>query len=120
MTEEDVAHSELNSVKATTKVMFKQLFNGNNFKDPISLTSALVTVMVTLYLVWCLLFSGTFTLFQDEIFNGDWWAVTLVVIFGFLLILSIFIIFFQPRSRAKLPFAVRIFYKFLKIDSHFK
>lgn len=112
MTEEDIKHSELSSIDITSKVIFKQLFNGNKLRDPIALTSAIVTVMVTLYLFWCLLFSGTFTLFTTEILDGDWWAITLLVIFGFLLVLSILIIVFQPRSIAKLPFSVSL--KFIK------
>lgn len=114
MTEEDVKHAELNSIDVTPNGVFKQLFNGNKLRDPIALTSAIVTVMVTLYLFWCLLFSGTFTLYTSEILDADWWAVTLVVIFGLLLVLSILIIMFQPRSIAKLPFSVRSYRNSIK------
>ncbi|XP_063703409.1 cationic amino acid transporter 2 [Culicoides brevitarsis] len=105
MTEEDVNHSELNTIEMTPKVMLKQLFNGNRLRDPVALTSGIVTVMVTSYLFWCLMFSGTFTLYTTEIMNGDWWAITLLVVFGLLLVLSILIIVFQPRSIAKIPFS---------------
>uniref|UniRef100_A0A336MQ49 CSON005275 protein n=1 Tax=Culicoides sonorensis TaxID=179676 RepID=A0A336MQ49_CULSO len=105
VTEEDEKHSELDSIKSTPGTLFKQLFNGNKFSDPIKLTSALVTIMVTIYLLWCLMFSGTFTLYSDEIFNGEWWAILLAAIFGFLLLLALFIIVFQPKSKAKLPFS---------------
>lgn len=60
---DDNRESELNSIKVTFSSITKQLFNGNHYKSPIVLTSALVTIMITAYLLWCLLFSGTISLY---------------------------------------------------------
>lgn len=45
--------------------LFGQFFNTKRLRDPIGLTSALVTIMVTLYLVWCLCFSGVLSLYFE-------------------------------------------------------
>lgn len=102
---DDDLGSETNKIAVSFSNMAKQLFNGNRFTDPIVMTSALVTIMVTSYLVWCLLFSGTFTLFFSNMQGGDWWAILLAIVFGCMIVFTVLVIAFQPRSQRKLPFA---------------
>lgn len=62
---DDDMGSILNSIKVNFGSLTKQLFNSKRYNNPIVLTSALVTIMVTLYLFWCLMFSGTMTLLWE-------------------------------------------------------
>lgn len=102
---DDDRKSILNSIKVNFSSLCGQLFNTKRYQNPIVLTSAVVTVMVTLYLFWCLMFSGTMTIFWPDIEAGEWWGILLAVIFGLLLIFSIVVIVFQPKSSMKLPFS---------------
>ncbi|XP_037934215.1 cationic amino acid transporter 2 isoform X2 [Teleopsis dalmanni] len=91
----------LNDYNETNCALWRQLFNTSNSMVPTKASSRIVTVMTTLYSVWCVLFSQVVTIYEEDFIHKLLIAVSAVP-----LVLMLYIIARQPVSGSQLSFKV--------------
>ncbi|XP_049824249.1 cationic amino acid transporter 2 isoform X3 [Aethina tumida] len=92
-------------VQKTASNYVKQLFNSET-KLANSLTSSLVSWIVFVYFAVSFLMSGMLTLFDKELYRGEWWIILAGVGFFIVLMGMLWLISRQPTSGVHLSFKV--------------
>ncbi|XP_055311081.1 cationic amino acid transporter 2 [Sitodiplosis mosellana] len=86
--------------------IFRFLWNSDNLKTPTKLTSSIVTWEVTLFCFVCILFALIIETLSYQLLCFVWWAWTLLVCVGFIMILILVLISRQPTARIYETFTV--------------
>lgn len=89
-------------VTLSVPVILKQLFNGNSYRDPNCLTSAITKIGVVLFGLICILWCS-----MDKLYTfGSTNSIITLSILGIILIVIMLIISFQPASSVEITFKV--------------
>lgn len=56
--------------------------------------------------IWCFGAAAILSIFESELFGGVPWAVSVFMVFFVLVVITLVMISFQPKSSAKIPFTV--------------
>lgn len=86
--------------------IFKKVFNLDRLTIPTTFTSGLVTIIVTLYAVFCLWMSLVIMFMGGKILEADATAIVLLVLPVAAIIVSMTILVRQPKSSKILTFSV--------------
>ncbi|KAI8035649.1 hypothetical protein M5D96_011562 [Drosophila gunungcola] len=97
---QDEDMTKLVSVKAPN--LFRQLFNGNSFREPNSMTSAITKVGIVVFAIFCLVWCSFQKVFDLDSTGG----IVALSLVGALLILICVVIGMQPVSTIELTFKV--------------
>lgn len=98
--------SQEESLRLSMGPVLRQLINSGKHIQPTKLSSAIVTVLVTAYAVWCFLLTSCVMSYGNELANGKvlpWFAL---VVTSLLTFFTLYCISKQPVSGKKLAFAV--------------
>ncbi|KRF85264.1 uncharacterized protein Dvir_GJ26811, partial [Drosophila virilis] len=85
---------------------WKRLLNTNNQFVSTKQSARIVTVIVTLFSIWCLVFSKILTKFEEDLEHVTKYNVLFLTLASIPLIIMLIIISRQPTSGAKLSFKV--------------
>ncbi|XP_034480396.1 cationic amino acid transporter 2 isoform X1 [Drosophila innubila] len=101
-----IGNGRVNPGQEQSCSLWRRLFNLNGQTISTRQTSRVVTVMVTLFSIWSLIFSQILTKFEEDLAHTTQFDVLLLILGGIPLILMLFIISRQPTSGVQLSFKV--------------
>ncbi|KAI5639112.1 amino acid permease domain-containing protein [Phthorimaea operculella] len=84
----------------------RQLVNMDKHDSPTRLSSCMVSVMVTLYSIWCFLMMSCVNQYGDQILSGETGPIMWLAIGVVLVVSTLYFISRQPVSEKKLAFSV--------------
>ncbi|KAG5898298.1 hypothetical protein JTB14_008641 [Gonioctena quinquepunctata] len=91
--------------KIVPKQFFRQIFNRNT-SEPNILSSTVVAWEIFIYFGFCFILSGLMTSFEDDLYNGTIWLISLCLVLVLVLISLLTLVSFQPTSKSDLGFSV--------------
>lgn len=100
------AHRTQEPLNLSMSNVCRQLYNRNKLRTPSRLSSTLVTVLVTLYGIWCMIMMGSVNYYGVQIVEGSAVAVCMFTAGLLLVLLTLYAISRQPVSDKKLSFSV--------------
>ncbi|ALC44529.1 CG5535 [Drosophila busckii] len=86
--------------------LWRRLFNLNRQTVANKQSSRVVTVLVTLFSAWCLVFSQILTKFEEDLEHVTHFDVLLLIVAGIPLVVMLYMIHRQPTSGVQLSFKV--------------
>ncbi|KAH8379409.1 hypothetical protein KR009_004702 [Drosophila setifemur] len=86
--------------------LWRRIFNLNGQTEPTKQTSRIVTYSVTLFSLWCMVFSQILTKFEEDLANITSFDVIKLLLGTIPLVMFLLIISRQPTSGVKLSFKV--------------
>ncbi|XP_050304478.1 cationic amino acid transporter 2 [Anthonomus grandis grandis] len=89
----------------TLKSFIKQTMSSQT-TYPTKLTSSVVSWLIIIFFTLCFILSGLMTIFEDNLYRGEAWLISICVVLGIFLLLLLFIVSFQPTSDMELGFKV--------------
>ncbi|KAJ8731657.1 hypothetical protein PYW07_004821 [Mythimna separata] len=100
------AHRTQEPLNFSYRAAFRQLVNADGHALPTKLSSLTVSVLVTLYGVWCFIMMSSINQYGDLILSGHVGAVSMLAVGTLLVIVTLVAISRQPVSDKKLAFSV--------------
>ncbi|CAG9760628.1 unnamed protein product [Ceutorhynchus assimilis] len=73
---------------------------------PTQVTSTVVSWLIIIFFMLCFIMSGLMTIFDDSLYNGELWLISICLVLGVFLIILLYTVSCQPTSDAKLGFTV--------------
>ncbi|KAG6449181.1 hypothetical protein O3G_MSEX005922 [Manduca sexta] len=104
--ERTTAHKAAEPLNLTLRSGFRQIFNADKHLAPTPLSSAMVTVLVSLYGVWCFVMMLSINQYGEEILSGRPGPIALLSTGTLLVLVTLYAISRQPVSEKKLAFSV--------------
>ncbi|XP_030755449.1 high affinity cationic amino acid transporter 1-like [Sitophilus oryzae] len=101
----DTKKCDHNAEPFTFKLLLKQTMSSEQ-THPTRVTSSVVSWLIIIYFAFCFLLSGSMTMFEDNLYRGDIWFISLCVVLGFFLFLLLLFVSYQPTSDVRLGFTV--------------
>lgn len=89
----------------TFKSFLKETF-ASKTTYPTKVTSSVVSWLIIIFFTCCFVLSGIMTVFEDSLYKGELWLISICLVMGTFLFLLLLSVSYQPTSDVKLGFAV--------------
>ncbi|XP_026327234.1 high affinity cationic amino acid transporter 1-like [Hyposmocoma kahamanoa] len=93
-------------LQCSARLFLRQLVNADGLDAPSPLSSLVVSVLVSLYGVWCIIMMSSINQYSDEILAGHAGPIAMFAIGSLLVVATLCAIARQPVSEKKLAFSV--------------
>lgn len=100
------AHRIQESMNFSVRNAARQLINADQHIAPTRLSASIVSVLITLYGVWCFIMMSAVNQYGDSILEGHVGAIAMLAVGTTLVIATLYAISKQPVSDKKLAFSV--------------